>query len=102
MIDGLPIPIEVLTPSALLGVAVLMLLSGRLWTNAAFREKCKESNQWREAYLNEREARQTSDNQATELLELARTTHSLIAAVFRNSQVIRESGGPDGSSSQAI
>lgn len=93
MIEG--IPIAGLTAPALLSIAVLMLFTGRLWTNSAYQEKVKESEQWREAFRKERESRITSDAQTAELLELAKTTHSFISAVFNNSERIRQSGGPD-------
>lgn len=91
MIDG--IPLSVLTPGALLGIAILMLFTGRLWTKAAYDEKVKEATQWRLAYEAEREARRTADSQTAELLELAKTTHSFMTAVFQNSERIRQSGG---------
>ena len=91
MIDG--IPLVGLSAPVLLGLAILMLLKGKLWTDAAYQEKFKESNQWREAYLNEREARARSDSQTRELLELAKTTNSFIVAVFTNSERLRNAGG---------
>lgn len=91
VIDGLPL--VGLSAPVLLGIAVLMLLTGRLWTNAAYLQKCKESDQWREAYEKEREARIQSDHQTGELLELAKTTNSFIMAVFTNSERVRQTGG---------
>lgn len=89
------IPIAGLTAPALLGIAILMLLTGRLWTNNAYQEKCKESDHWRLAYEAERENRQTSDSQTAQLLEVTKTTHAFIVAVFSNSERIRQGGGPN-------
>lgn len=89
------IPIAGLTAPALLGIAILMLLTGKLWTNNAYQEKCKESEHWRGAYEAEREARQTSDSQTAQLLEVTKTTHAFIVAVFSNSERIRQGGGPN-------
>lgn len=91
MLEG--VPLVGLSAPVLLGLAILMLLKGKLWTDAAYQEKVKESNQWREAYMNEREARQRSEGQTSELLELAKTTNSFIVAVFTNSERIRQTGG---------
>lgn len=93
LVDGLPI--VGLTAPTLLGITILMLLTGRLWTNKAYEEKVKESNQWRGAFEKEHEARVASDAQVRELLELAKTTHALITAVFSNSEKMRQSGGSD-------
>lgn len=90
MIDG--ISIIGLTPPALLGVAILMMLTGRLIPRSTYLDRVKEADQWRKAYEAERAARATSDAQTVELLELAKTTHSFITAVFSNSERIRQSG----------
>lgn len=92
MLDGVPLG-DLSTP-ALLGLAILLLLTGRLIPWPTWRDKVDEANRWREAYENEREARQRSDSQTEELLELAKTTHSIIAAMF-GSVPRRRSGGSD-------
>lgn len=91
MLDG--ISIVSLTAPTLLGVAVLMLLSGKLVPRVTLLDKTAEADRWRLAYEAEREARQTSDTQTAELLETAKTNHALISAIFRNSEEIRQSGG---------
>lgn len=93
MIEG--IPIAGLTAPTLLGIAILMLLTGRLFTKAAFEDKAQEAERWRLAYEAERTARATSDAQTAELLELAKTTHAFITAVFSTSEQIRRSGNTD-------
>lgn len=94
------IPLSGLTAPALVSIAVLMLFTGKMWTNAAYQEKAAEAERWRLAYEAERDARIESDAQSKELLELAKTTHALITGVFTNSEHIRRSGEPDALSSQ--
>ena len=84
-----------LTPAALLAVAVILVLTGRIVSRAVYKDKADESERWRMAYEAEREARSVSDAQTAELLEVARTTHSLIKAMFSNSELIRKAGEPD-------
>lgn len=93
MIDG--IPIGDLSAPALLGLAILLLLTGRLWSNPAYKAKSDEAEKWRLAYEAERDARATSDAQTAQLLELAKTTHAFITATFSNSEQIRRSGEAD-------
>lgn len=91
MIEG--IPITSLSAPAILGLAVILIFLGKIVPRSYYLEKKEESDRWREAYEAEREARSVADSQSRELLELAKTTHSLITAVFANSeQVKRESG----------
>jgi hypothetical protein len=97
MIDG--VPITGLTAPALLGIAVMMLLLGRLVPRSTYDEKAKEAERWRLAYEAEREARATSDAQTVELLELAKTTHNVIVAMFGTTERLRRSGGADAISS---
>ena len=84
-----------LTPAALLGLTVLMLLFGKLRTNNTYLEKVQEAERWRLAYEAERETRVLANAQTTELLELAKTTQSLLASIFASSEHIRRSGEPD-------
>lgn len=93
MLDG--IPILDLTPAALLGITVVLLLTGRIVPRAILQDKIEEAGQWRTAYEKEREARATADRQTAELLEVSRTTKKLLEAIFLNSERFRESGDFD-------
>lgn len=84
------IPLVGLTAPGLLGLAILMLMTGKLWTNAAYQQKTQECDKWQSAYNAEREARAKSDSQTVELLEVSKTTHAVTVAMF---DVIRQSGG---------
>lgn len=89
-----------LTASGLLGLAVMLLLTGRIVPRVTLQDKIQECERWRLAYEAEREARATSDKQTSELLEVAKTTQHFITAVFTNSERLRQSGEPDGVPSQ--
>jgi hypothetical protein len=80
VLDG--IPLTVLTPSAILGVVVLAIIFGRLWTNAAYKEKKEEAARWQKAYETERDARLDLQGQNKELLEIGRATYSIVDAMF--------------------
>jgi len=93
MIDG--IPIVQLTASTLLGIAILLILTGRLYTKTAYDEKKLEADRWHQAYETERESRIESDAQTRELLEMARTTRDYIQAMAGQANRIRQSGDTD-------
>ena len=80
MLDG--IPFADLTAPGLLGVTVILLLLGRIVPRNTLTDKADESEKWRQAYIVERDARLASDSQKEELLELAKTTHSIVVAAF--------------------
>lgn len=90
MIEG--IPVSVLTPSALLGLAVLFVFLGKLVPKSFYDDKKDEAETWKQAYEAEREARNLADKQNAELLELARASKNFIEGVFKNSEQIRKSG----------
>ena len=46
MLEALP-PIEVLTPSALLGITILAIITGRLVPRKTYEDKEHEANEWR-------------------------------------------------------
>lgn len=93
MIEG--VPIAELTPSALLGICVLLLLLGRIVPRSTLVDKAEECERWRLAYESERKARATLEEQTEELLEVARTSHSVLTAIFQNSSRIRQGGAAD-------
>jgi hypothetical protein len=80
MFDG--ISVATLTPPALLGFAVLLVLLGRLVPWFQYNAKVKECEKWYKAWELERDARVASDAQRAELLELAKTTYAIIDAAF--------------------
>lgn len=90
MPDG--IPYDKLTAPVLLGIAVLLVIFGRLVPWYIYKEKAKECDTWRKAFEAEREARVTSDAQTVELLEVARTTKQLVSAIFDTTERTRRAG----------
>lgn len=93
MLDG--VPLSNLAPPTLLGIVVLMVLLGWLVPKAILKDKSAEAERWRLAYEAERLARSTSDAQTVELLELAKTTHNIIVAMFGTAERMGQSGGAD-------
>jgi hypothetical protein len=89
--DG--VPLVGLSAPALLSIVVLLLLTGRLVPRATLLDKTKESDRWREAYEKEREARGSADAQSRELLEVSKTTHHIVEALFNSTHHAR--GGTD-------
>lgn len=93
MLDS--VPIADLTAPTLLGVGILFLMLGRLVPLYFYKEKAKEADKWKEAYEKEREARAAAADQSKELLEIAKTTHDILAAMFGGGRVRRRSGETD-------
>ena len=87
------IPILDFAPATLLGIAILMRLGGKLWTNSAYREKCKEADLWRLAYERERDNREQADGQAELALEQGKTMQALLEAILQNTEEIRKKAG---------
>lgn len=93
MLDG--VPVGTLGPAALCGIFVLLVFTGRLVSRYVYEQKSAESERWRLAYENERDARQVSELQSVELLELAKTTKKLIEAIVHPPGGPPQSGGSD-------
>lgn len=93
MLEG--IPVKDLTAPTLLGLAVIFILLGMLVPRYIYNEKKEECEKWRLAFEAERKARETSDKQTAELLELAKTTNKIITAMFNTTERLRSSGGAD-------
>lgn len=91
MFDG--IPLSTLTPAALLGLTVLFILLGRLVPRATYLDKVNEAKAWQAAYETSEKARVASDAQTRELLELAKTTNSIVYALFGSTERARQAGG---------
>lgn len=90
------LPLVGLTAPALLGLTVLLLLTGRIVPRSTLDDKSRESDQWRQAYLDEREARGEAARQTYELLEVSKTTHAVTVALF---DLVRETNRQSGGTS---
>lgn len=91
MLDG--IPVEKLTPSLLLLIAVLMVLLGLLVPRWVYKRIEKERDNWRLAFENSEKARLASDKQTAELLELAKTSNNVLQAMFGSTGLSKRTGG---------
>ena len=80
MLDG--IPLVNLTPSVLLGIVVLFILTGRLVPLRYLKEKIEEAEKWRAAYELERQARAAAEAQSAELLEVGKATYAILDAAL--------------------
>lgn len=92
MLEG--IPVKDLTAPTLLAIVFLMAMLGLLIPRYIYSEKKEECEKWRQAFEAERKARETSDKQTAELLELAKTTNKIITAMFSTTERMK-SGGAD-------
>lgn len=84
MIDGFSI--VGLTPTGLLLVTVLMILTGRLVPRATHQQTLKERDQWRAAYEVSELARSTQEAQIRDLLEVAKTSTTVLTALHEYSE----------------
>jgi hypothetical protein len=71
-----------LSAATLLGIAVLLLMLGRLVPRSTYQDKKDEAEKWRAAYEKERDARLDLQGQNKELLEIGRATYSIVDAMF--------------------
>lgn len=93
-LDG--IPVSELSAPAIASIAILLLLTGRLIPRFIFMDKVAETDRWRQAFEAEREARELSDSQTSELLEAAKVNSLLITAIFERQT--RQAGDSDAAS----
>lgn len=93
MLEG--IPIADLTAPGLVGIAVLMVLFGLLVPRRTYNDKVEENKRLWLALETSEKARAASDAQAREMLELTKTSHAMITAIFQSSSdaVPRQTGG---------
>lgn len=87
------IPLVGLTAPALLGIAVLLLLTGRIVPRSALTDRDKEIERWKSAYETEREARIISDNQTAKLLIAVETNRDVLFALLKVIKPTADSGG---------
>jgi len=87
------IPFADLTPPVLVGIAFLLVMFGRLIPRPTYQDKVKEAEDWRKAYEKSEAARALESAQKAELLEVAKTTHSIVVALFGNGETHQTGGG---------
>lgn len=89
------VPVADLTAPTLLGVAILLILFGRLVPKPYLVDKQKECDKWREAYELERVARAISNEQTEKLLEVALATRDIVVETFGSGGPLRNGGEAD-------
>lgn len=83
MLDGLPL--GVIAPSTLAGLAVLLVLTGRLIPRKTYDDKVHEANEWRaESRLKDAQIAE-KDEQLRELANVGRTVSAVMRAIQRGS-----------------
>lgn len=87
------VPLVGLTAPALLGIAVLLMLTGRIVPRSTLKDKDVEVARWQLAYETEREARIVSDNQTTKLLFAMETNRDVLQALLQALNAEPGSGG---------
>jgi len=81
MDDLAGIPLNGLTAPALLGLAILLLLLGKLIPRRTYEDLKDDRDRWREAHDKSESARKELLGTLDELLEHARTTESFIRSL---------------------
>lgn len=81
MEDVSGIPLDSLTPAALLGLAILLLLLGRLVPRRTYEDLKNDRDRWQVAHQESEAARQEMAMQMRELLETGRTTEALLRSI---------------------
>jgi hypothetical protein len=79
MIEG--IPVGAYGPTALVGIAILLILTGKLVPRRTYDDVIHDRDEWRAAHRISETARAVAADQVEELLEHARTTDSFIRAL---------------------
>lgn|SRR5688572_24911388 len=93
MTDIFGIPIGIWGPSSLLAFAILLLLTGRLWTDRAYRELKQDRDTWKEACKASELARAEAFAQNAQLFEQGKATHAIVEAMFGVLKSTSQSGG---------
>lgn len=92
-LDGLQIPLEVLTPSALVGLAVLLVLTGRLVPRRTYDDKCHEAEQWRaESRIKDQQIHELTEQNTGLLHDFGPTILSLMQGIRKTAD---QSGGDE-------
>ena len=80
------IPLAALTPSALLGITILAIVTGRLVPRRTYDDKAHEANEWRtESRLKDSQIAE-KDEQLRHLAEVGKTVEQLARGLQREIQ----------------
>lgn len=88
-LDALP-PIEVLTPSALLGLAILAIITGKLIPRRTYDDKAHEADEWRaEARIKDQQIHELTEQNTVMLREFGPTVTALLRGIRDQAEVER-------------
>lgn len=86
MIEGLP-PVEVLTPSALLGLCILLILTGKLVPRRTYDDKAHEADQWRaESRIKDQQIHELAEQNTALLHDFGPTILSLMQGIRKTAE----------------
>lgn len=81
MIEGLP-PVGILAPSALAGLAVLLILTGKLIPRRTYDDKAHEADEWRaESRIKDQQIHELAEQNTAMLREFGPTVTSFMDAL---------------------
>lgn len=84
MTEGLP-PIEVLTPSALLGLTIFLILRGYIVPRRTYDDKAHEADEWRtEARIKDQQIHELAEQNTAMLREFGPTVTSFMDALRKH------------------
>jgi hypothetical protein len=84
MIESLP-PIEVLTPSALLGLTIFLILRGYIVPRRTLEEKAHEANEWRaESRIKDQQIHELTEQNTAMLREFGPTVTAFMDALRKH------------------
>jgi hypothetical protein len=77
------VPLIALTTPTLLGIAILMVLTGRLVPRSTYDDKAEEANKWQAAHKVSEEARLSQTRQMDAVMEVGETVKNVLTALER-------------------
>lgn len=93
MSELIGVPIEILAPSALAGLAVLLILTGRLIPRSTYDDKVHEANEWRsESRIKDQQILELTEQNRSMLRAFGPTLTDFLAGLRRAGVGTREEG----------
>lgn len=82
-IGGVPVPVTDFGAGVLLGIAIWLILTGRLVPRSTYDEKSKEADKWQAAHSVSEEARHAQTKQLDAVMEVGQTVKDVLTALER-------------------
>lgn len=94
-LENLP-PVEVLTPSALLGLAIFLILRGYLVPRKTYDDKCHEVDEWRtEARIKDQQIHELTEQNTALLRDFGPLLTDFLHDLRESGRIIRGGKGGD-------